>query len=331
MRALFYASLAVVPWVAVTLLLRWLIKIEQWPVGLVGTFSRVVTLPLLGAWILGTGTGWRRLRPRGRLGWLVLMGAISIVINLTWFAAVHWTTATNMAVLIRFDVLFVVLIGAGLGLERIGPAQIVLVPVMLFGLALLAEIHRFDWGGHAVGDLMTIVTALGLAANAFIIRHIMQVMDEASVALYNHAISMLGFVALALASGDFARADEVFDTPAAWLPIAALGVLVAVSLPLYYVALGRMDVWKLRLFMLSGPVLCGMVEWPLWGGQFSGMQWLGAAVIVAGLAVLIRIESRAEPQPPGAPLAAESFPQEPSAAAAASPLQPQPCRKDPNA
>jgi len=327
MRALFYASLAVVPWVVVTLLLRWLINVEEWPVGLVGTLSRVVTLPLLGAWILGTGMGWRRLRPRGRLGWLLLMGTISIVINLAWFAAVGWTTATNMAVLIRFDVLFVVLIGACLGLERIGPAQIVLVPVMLFGLALLTEIQRFDFGSHAVGDLMTIVTALGLAANAFIIRHIMQVMDEASVALYNHAISMLGFVALALAAGDFARVDEVLGTPAAWLPIAALGVLVAVSLPLYYVALGRMDVWKLRLFMLSGPVLCGVVEWPLWGGWFSAMQWLGAAVIVAGLAVLIRIESRGRPQPP----TAESYEEESSAPATVSALQPQPCRKDPNA
>lgn len=294
MRSLFYASLAVVPWVAVTLLLRWLISVEAWPVGLVGTLSRMVTLPLLAAWIFSTGAGWRRLNPHDKGRWLLLMGGISIVINITWFAAVQWTTATNMAVLIRFDVLFVVLIGGALGLERIGPAQILLVPVMLFGLALLVEIQHFDWSGHAIGDLMTIVTALGLAANAFIIRHIMQRMDESSVALYNHGISMLGFVGLAAANDDFSRLGDVLRTPAGWLPIALLGVLVAVSLPLYYVALRRMDVWKLRLFMLSVPLLTGLVEWPLWGGRFSPEQWLGAAVIVAGLAVLIRIEARGE-------------------------------------
>lgn len=296
MRALFYASLAVVPWVVVTLLLRWLVHVGGWPVGLVGTLSRVVTLPLLGAWILLGGAGWRRLMPQGKGRWLLVMGGISIVINLLWFAAVKWTTATNMAVLIRFDVLFVVLIGAGLGLEPMGPAQWVLVPVMLVGLALLVEINNFDWAGHVLGDLMTIVTAFGLAVNAFVIRHIMQAMDESSVALYNHAISMLGFVALGAAAGDFSRLGEVFGPSGPWLPIAALGVLVAVSLPLYYVALRRMDVWKLRLFMLSAPVVAGAVEWPLWGGRFSAMQWAGAAIIVAGLAVLIRIESRAQPQ-----------------------------------
>jgi drug/metabolite transporter (DMT)-like permease len=322
MRSLFYASLAVVPWVAVTLLLRWLIEVEGWPVGLVGTLSRMVTLPLLAAWILSTGAGWRRLKPHDKGRWLLLMGAISIVINITWFAAVKWTTATNMAVLIRFDVLFVVLIGCSLGLERIGPGQIVLVPVMLFGLALLAEIRHFDWTGHAVGDLMTIVTALGLAANAFIIRHIMQKMDESSVALYNHAISMLGFAALAAATGSFARLGDVTRTPGGWLPIAVLGALVAASLPLYYVALRRMDVWKLRLFMLAGPVLAGLVEWPLWGGSFSPEQWLGAAVIVAGLAVLIRIESHST-----APDTESARDGE----AVACSLPPQLCRKDQNA
>ncbi len=79
MKTLVHASLAVVPWVAVTLMLRWLISIE---------------------------------------GWLVLMGIISILINLTWFSAVRWTTATNVGMLIRFDVVFVVLIGSLFGLEN---------------------------------------------------------------------------------------------------------------------------------------------------------------------------------------------------------------------
>ncbi|MFH1921185.1 MAG: hypothetical protein ABIP48_15055, partial [Planctomycetota bacterium] len=78
MRNAFYASLAVVPWVAFTLLIRFLVKIEGWPVGLVGTLSRFVTLPLLAGWILATGEGWRRLRPRGVVGWLLLMGAVSV-------------------------------------------------------------------------------------------------------------------------------------------------------------------------------------------------------------------------------------------------------------
>ena len=306
MQQVFYASLAVVPWVAVTLLLRFLVKEEGWPVGLVGVLSRVVTIPLLAGWVLANRTGWRRLRPGGVLGWLLLMGAVSIAINLLWFGSVKWTTATNVAMLFRLDLVFVVLIGAMLGLERIGIAQLVLVPLMLIGLALLAEVQKFDLGGHLVGDLMVVAAAFGLAINAFVIRHILRVMDEEAVALYNHSISMLGFLVLAVAGGDFARTQEVFAARAAWLPLVLLGVVGAVGLPLYYVALRRMDVWKLRTFMLSTPVLAAAVEWPLWGGRLLPLQWVGAGIILGGLAVLIRIESRARAGFEATPSAAAS-------------------------
>jgi len=106
MTSAFYAFLAVVPWVAFTLLLRFLIHVEGWPVGLAGTLSRIVTVPLLAGWVLATGTGWRRLRPQGAGGWLLLMGVNSIIINLLWFASVKWTTATNVAMLFRLDLVW---------------------------------------------------------------------------------------------------------------------------------------------------------------------------------------------------------------------------------
>jgi drug/metabolite transporter (DMT)-like permease len=294
MRAAYYASLVVVPWVAVTLLLRWLVssEFEGRPVGLVGVLSRCVTVPLLGAWILTTGDGWRRFLPRGRGGWILLMGSISIVINLTWFGAVEWTTATNVGMLIRLDVVFVVMIGAVLGLERIGLRQLALLPMMIVGLALLTEIGKFDWGGHIVGDLMTVITAFGLSINAFVIRHILVMMDEESVAFYNHAISALGFLTLAIVGGGFTRLPVVFESSSGWMPIAVLGVLLAVSLPLYYVALRRMDVWKLRMFLLATPVLAAVVEWPLLGIELSMPQCVGGAIILAALALLIQMEWR---------------------------------------
>ncbi|NLS90836.1 MAG: DMT family transporter [Planctomycetaceae bacterium] len=290
MKTAFYASLAIVPWVAVTLMVRWLISIQGWPVGLVGASSRAVSLPLLLLWIAAFGAGWRSLRPRGQGGWLILMALIAVFINLLWFNAVRWTTATNVGMLIRCDVVFVVLIGSALGLERIGLRQLALIPVMAVGLALLVEIHAFDWGGHILGDAMTVGAAFGFSVNAFIIRHIMRTMEESPVAFYNHAGSMLGFIGLGLVGGDFARLTDVFASPMAALSFLTLGALVALSLPLYYFALRRLDVWKLRMFMLAGPVLTAAVEWPLWGMNMSPLQWLGGAIILASLAILIRME-----------------------------------------
>jgi drug/metabolite transporter (DMT)-like permease len=259
---------------------------------LVGTLSRFVTLPVLAIWIVACGAGGRSLRPRGQESWLLLMGVISIVINLTWFSALRWTTATNVGMLIRLDVVFVVLIGHLLGLERIGWRQLALLPAMFVGLALLMEIHRFNWGGHIIGDTMTIVTAFCFSVNAFVIRHIMRVMEEEPVALYNHSISMLGFMGLAFYGGDFARVPEVVASNVTLVAIVVLGVLIAASLPLYYVALRRLQVWKLRLLMLATPVMVAMVEWSLWGMSMSALQWLGGAIILGALAALIHVEWR---------------------------------------
>ncbi len=290
-----FAAAAVVSWVAFVLLLR--ATIEVWPVSLAGTYSRVLSVAMLLLWVVTRGGGLRRLRPRGTVPWLALMGIVAVGINLLCFEALKWTTATNVSLLVRLDLVFVVLIGVTFRLERVGLVPLlVLLPVMLAGLGLLVEIDRINWRGHALGDLMVVASALGLAINAFVIRHIMQQMDEEAVAAINQSVTVIGFVALGLITGDFTSPPEAAGQFSAWLLIVALAVASAVSLPLYYAALRRMKVWTLRAFMLSGPVLVLAVEWWLWNVRLSTSQCAGAALVLGGLALLVRFELR-----PGAP------------------------------
>ena len=292
MYKLNFALLAIVSWAASNLILRG--TIEFWSPAVTGLFSRMVTLPLLAAWVLSTGDGWRRFLPRGAGGWLIVMGIVSIAANLLWFNAMAFTTATNVALLFRLDLVFVVLIGSLLGLERI---RLMLMPVllmMLVGLAMFTEIHRYEWGGHMLGDMMMIGAALGLAINAFVIRHIMRKIDEEAVAFYNYGISAFGFLGLVLLGGEFATLQLATRPTSDWLWIFSLGVILAFSLPLYYAALRRLEVWKLRTYMLTAPLLVAAIEWPLWGLEFSPVQCCGAAMILGGLVLCIRIESRAK-------------------------------------
>jgi probable blue pigment (indigoidine) exporter len=289
MRAAFNA---IVPWVAITLLLKYLVDILQLPVGLAGTMSRAVTLVILGAWVLSTGQGWRRLVPRGEGGWLLVMGLVSNVINLCWFAAPKWTPATNVAMLVRLDVVFIAVIGAVLGLERLRAVQVSLLGVMLAGLALLTEIHKFDFSGHLLGDSMVVLAALGLAVNAFIIRGILEVMDETAVAFYNHAISAAGFVALAFRDGPSASFAAVLHQRSALLGILAMGLAASIQLPLYYIALRQLELWKLRMFFLLTPVLTAAGEWLLWNVHLSRWQCVGGGIILVGLAAMILVEGR---------------------------------------
>lgn len=287
-----FAILTVLGMAAFTLLLR--ATMDVWPVGTAGSLSRAVALAVLGAWVLARGRGWRRLATSGLGGWIVLMGVISTGINLLLFASLEWTTATNNALLFRLDLVFVLFIGSFLGLERITPAELLLLPVMLLGVALVVvNPKELSFRGHTVGDVMVVVAALGFAVNAFVILRILRRMDEEAVALYNHGISTLGFVVLMLAGGELSGVGETVRSPAAWSWIVLLGVVSAVVLPLYYAALHRMQVWRLRTWLLATPVMVAVAEWLLWGTRLSGTQLEGGVLVLAGLGGLIHLEIRA--------------------------------------
>lgn len=289
------AILAIATATGVTLLLR--ATLSFWSVGAAGALSRGVSVLTLAGWVAMRGAGVRRLSPLGVAGWLLLMGAISILINLSWFAGMLWTTATNATLLFRLDLLFVILIGAFLGTERLTPLTYILLPFMGVGLALVMEVRTLGSNSHARGDALIIVAAVGLAVNAFVIRHILRRMDVEAVALYNHFISGIGFTVLfaiqAPALSEIAQA-EASD----WIWIVVLGVLAAVALPLYYAALARLAIWKLRALMLLGPAMAAVVEWFIWGKTLHGGQWLGAIVLVLGAGALILADRPAEPTEP---------------------------------
>ena len=291
MQAIGFAILTVISTAAFTLVLRGTMAV--WPVGLGGFLSRIITLTALAAWILATGKGWRRLRLNGLGQHLLLMGVIAIVINLLRFAALKLTTATNVATLFCLDLAFVVLIGAVLRLEHHGWKQLALLPVMLAGMVLLTgALDKGGWGGHVVGDAMAVAAAFAYAVNAFVIRRILRVMDEEAVSFYNHGYTTVGFIALAFIDNEFRTVGAVLPQMTAWLWIVALGFLAAVWLPIYYAALARMAVWKLRAWMLSTPVLVAILEWRLWHVHLSVLQLSGAAIVLGGLGTLIWFESR---------------------------------------
>ena len=50
---------------------------------------------------------------------------------------------------------------------------------------------------------------------AFVIRHIMRVMDEEAVALYNHSMNTLGFLGLAIVNHDFIHIPQMAQQPKA--------------------------------------------------------------------------------------------------------------------
>ena len=216
--------------------------------------------------------------------------SIRIVLNLLLFFALQWTTATNHALLYRLDVVFVVLIGSLLRIERIGWRELLLLAVMLFGIALVAEIGPSGFQLHIIGDLVVVGAAAAFAANAFVVRRVLRTMDVESVALWNVVITGFGFIGLMLARSELSTVGDALWSPTTWIWVGLLGLLFALFVPLYYATLNRMPVWKLRMWMLSAPVLVAVADWLIWDTRLTPLQWVSMGVVLCGLAGLIHLE-----------------------------------------
>ncbi len=289
--------LFVVSMAALTVLMR--ATVQFWPIGLAGVLSRVVALAVLGPWVLMTGRGWRRFKPSGVGKWLVLMCVFALLVNFAVFKAIEWTTATNHAILYRLDTVFVVLIGSLLGLERISRKEMMLLPVMLVGMALVAEIGQSGFQVHWAGDLLIIAAAAGFATNAFVGRKLVRTIEPEALAIYNILSGSVGFIVLSFTGNEWVWLAENPPSFQAWIVLVALGVLIPGFLAAYYSILKRMPVWKLRTWMLTVPILVAVADWLLWGTRLTGWQWLGTGLLLVGLAALIQLEREAPEACPG--------------------------------
>jgi drug/metabolite transporter (DMT)-like permease len=290
MAAILFAILAALAWSATLLILRGAVQV--WPVGQAGCYSRFIAAAVVFVWVCASRRGWRRLQPRGTVGLLLWMGLVAAFLSICSYAGLQLTTATSASLLIRLDLLFVVLIGWALGVERLTSWGAVAIPVMLVGLALLMEVHHCTWSGRLAGDLLIVLAGLGLAVNAFIIRRILGILDEESVCFYNMLLCSVGFGVLALYQG-LAIPSVVVERPSGWWWLIVLGVAAAASTSIYYAALHRMPVWRLRAFLLISPFVVAIAEWALWGTRLTRTQLLGGALLLAGVFVLVLDEARA--------------------------------------
>ncbi len=287
MIAIAYALVATVAWTANLLLVSQVMRI--WPAGWAGGLSRLISTGIIGLWILSSrAIGWRRLRFNGQGRRILMMGFVAVAVNVCLFTAMKWTTAANAALLYRSDLLFVILIGWFGGVERITWAGWLVMPVMFAGMALIMQVQYLQWTGRLGGDILVLLAAFFYAVNAFVIRGILHHLGEHVVAFYNNLLCASGFAVLALIQRARPPTDIV-----AWGWLVALGVAGSISLPLYYAALHRMPVWKLRVFMLLSPLMAAGAGWLIWGQRLRAGQWVGAVLLLAGAVVLILSEARA--------------------------------------
>jgi len=219
-------------------------------------------------------------------GPLVLIGALSIGVNLLGLWGIELTSVPNSSTLARSDALFSLFLSALVFREKIAAWAFLFVPVMLGGICLLTGILSGPIALGNPGDYLMLGSAFCLALNAFVIKRAVQQASSALVGLFNAAIAG-GFFAVAA----FAVRDDSVGRLAAsqsvWPALGALGFLSYLFYLSYNTALRTIPVWEVRLLCLLVPVVATLSAWVGLNEKPTLLNWLGMTLISGGAAGII--------------------------------------------
>jgi drug/metabolite transporter (DMT)-like permease len=215
---------------------------------------------------------------------MLLVGTLSAVLNFAALAALQLTSATNVATLARADVLFSLLLAVLIFHEAVDRVAWLATPLMLGGIALMTGVLVAPLGIGNIGDGLVLFSAFLVAFNAYIVRYAARRTDPSLVGFINTLVCSIAFLTATLVMPS--PGGELLGLAAAFAhPLAlTLGLLVALFLAGYCMALRELPVWKVRLLMLLIPVVAAVAGVAWIGEHVSHVKVVGMILVCGGAA-----------------------------------------------
>lgn len=260
----------------------------------VAFFRTAYALPVL--WVI-----WRRTRPLDprdrRLRWMAAAAGVLLAVDLVlWHRSIAYIGAGLATVLANTQVVFVGLFAWAFQGERPTREALLIIPVVFIGVGLISGLGRPDAFGEAPAAGVVFGVLAGLAYAGFLIGYRRSGRGQGGAPTGPLLDSTFGAAAASLAFGAF-EADFAlgFSWPShAWLLALAITTQVAGWL-LIGIALPRLPALETSVMLLLQPM--GTVIWAglIFAEALSPVQWLGVALVLAGIVVLsARGSSRAQ-------------------------------------
>lgn len=215
--------------------------------------------------------------------------------NMLYVVGLSHTSAFSAAILVSLAPIFILLISAALGLEKVRTPQWIGVTLSILGVAIFIG-DKLLAGEPALGDALNVVAALAFAIYALttrdlVLRYGPQVTTAWSVIV--GLIAVIPFTAGA-AWNETWRSIGWFS----WMSIlyAAVGS-VMIGYALWGWAIARAGAGRSVPYLFLIPVLTGILSVAFRGDRLQPAQLIGGAVALAGVAVarkFARPDERAE-------------------------------------
>lgn len=265
--ALLYMSLAALLFSVMTALAKY--AGQFMPSSQVVFFRSLFTAAVLLAWHTACCRGKSLLGRQRR--WLLLRGIFGALALLLFFYSLTGLAAADALLINQTSPVFVLLLAAPLLGEPIRRGQLLLVPVLLLGVALVLRPTFRVAGWHGLAALGSAL----LAACAYLcIRKITRRELAHVVVLYFAAAALV-------ASTPLMAPGFVWPTPRLWLVLAGVGLVSVAAQLLMTVAYRHDRAGRVAMAGTLGPVFAGLWDALFWQ-RLPGVSTICGAVLVIG-------------------------------------------------
>jgi len=213
---------------------------------------------------------------------LALIG--QFIYQLLFMAALARTSVANSSLILGCTPIFVALMTAALGHERITPLRWAAAALSAFGIYLVvghgATVSRASLGG----DLMMLAAVLCWSAATVGSRPLLARHSPLVVTGYSMAIGSALYVPFAwVALRDLAWRDV---SASAWLSIVFSAVFaLCVAYMIWYTAVQRLGNTRTSVYSNMVPLVAMVVAWGWLGEHIGAMKIAGAGAIILGVAL----------------------------------------------
>lgn len=280
-----------------------LVKASELGPQAIGFWRLTLSLPVLAVWL------WfekRKARRRERaaqeakpLSWrpIVLAGVLFAGDLAFWHTGIKITTAANATLLANLTPIIVAVAAFFLFGERITRTFLAAGALALAGAVLLSAANVQFAPERLPGDILSVLTSFWYASYLLAVRAARRAgAATVEVMFWSTATAAPILLLVTLAFGE----PVLPATALGWAPLLALGFIVhAGGQGGVAFGLGRTPAALATLIILIQPVVAACAGWILFDEALVPIQWLGAALVLAGVYAAQRVRAPVSTAGPG--------------------------------
>lgn len=219
-----------------------------------------------------------------QLAGLGLFGMVGMSGLLFW--GQRTTTAINASLIMQTCPVLILLAGLFIG-ERVGVTEVTGILVSLAGCLLVVEVINAGGisfqSGHAAGDAAVFLAACSWTVYSVWGKPVVLRVGGFAATLWSMVFGAIELILLRLVL----PMDNVWPAGGTtWMAVLYLAVLpTAVAFFAWYEAMNRIELSLLNVMQYITPVATIFLAWILLRERLTGPQWLGIALVLAGVAV----------------------------------------------